>query len=61
MMNSLSQPTAHRRSRRIEHEYERQGAWAYLAAWVGAALAGGGLLIFFAGRVMEPAPAECPD
>lgn len=26
-------PTAPRRSLRVEHEYERKGAWAYLAAW----------------------------
>lgn len=26
-------PTASRKAMRIEHEYERQGAWAYLAAW----------------------------
>jgi transposase len=26
-------PTAPGRSMRVEHEYERKGAWAYLAAW----------------------------
>lgn len=26
-------PTAPRKTMRTEHEYERQGAWAYLAAW----------------------------
>src|SRR5262245_27031281 len=28
-----SQPPAPGRSRRVEHEYTRAGAWAYLAAW----------------------------
>jgi hypothetical protein len=28
-----SQPTAPGRAMRVEHEYERMGAWAYFAAW----------------------------
>jgi len=28
-----TQPVAARRAMRVEHEYERTGAWAYLAAW----------------------------
>jgi hypothetical protein len=28
-----STPVAPGRARRVEHEYERRGAWAYLAAW----------------------------
>ena len=38
-----------------------QGAIWSSSGLVGAALAGGGLLIFFAGRAMEPAPTNCPD
>ena len=26
-------PTARQKAMRFEHEYERKGAWAYLAAW----------------------------
>ena len=26
-------PTAPARPMRVEHEYQRRGAWAYLAAW----------------------------
>jgi len=28
-----SQPPRHHQAMKVEHEYERRGAWAYLAAW----------------------------
>ena len=55
-------PTAPRQAMRIEHEYARRGAWAYLAAWDVRRAKIHGLCERKDGhRAIQPPPAACDD